>query len=89
MGTVSDLLSLAGAKTKPDAFSPQAPIQPSDDPPAPLDRPETLADVGARIGEDNEVLRNLLIDTTHHLGALDDLKETFNSLRKLWWKELD
>jgi crescentin len=80
MGTVSDLLSLAGAKSKPDAFAPQAPIQPSDDPPAPLDRPVTLADVGARIGEDNEVLRTLLIDTTHHLGALDDLKDTFNRL---------
>jgi len=83
MGTVSDLLSLAGAKSKSDAFPAQTPIQPSAEPPAPLaplDKPLSLADVGARIGEDNEVLRNLLMDTTHHLSALDDLKETFNRL---------
>jgi len=78
MRTVSDLLALAGAKLASDAPSI-----------APDERPingnghhdkATLADVGARIGEDNEALRNLLIDTSHHLGTIDTLKETFGKL---------
>src|SRR5262249_23118759 len=40
----------------------------------------TLADVAARIGEDNETLRNLLIDTGHHINALEELKGTFEKL---------
>jgi chromosome segregation ATPase len=39
-----------------------------------------LESIGGRIGEDNEVLRNLLIDTGHQFNALDDLKETFGKL---------
>jgi crescentin len=87
MGTVSDLLSLAGAKSKSDAFptptANQPSVQPSLEPNAapPANREKaTLADVGARIGEDNEVLRNLLIDTSNHLNAFDDLKESFGKL---------
>jgi chromosome segregation ATPase len=80
MGTISDLLSLAGAKSKSDALEAQAPIQPSDDPSAYGDKPASPADVGARIGGENEALRNLLLDTTHHLGAVDDLKESFSKL---------
>src|SRR5437868_1722066 len=40
----------------------------------------TFADIGARVGEDNETLRNLLIDTDRRIGALDDLKEAFRNL---------
>ena len=40
----------------------------------------TLADIGTRVGEDNETLRNLLIDTDRRIGALDDLKVAFRSL---------
>src|SRR5262249_56521827 len=40
----------------------------------------TLADIGARVGEENEALRNLLIDTDHRIGALDDLKDAFRNL---------
>lgn len=84
MGTVSDLLSLAGAKSKSEAF----PLQPANQPVSisqPMERPAaaektTLADVGARLGEDNEALRNLLIDTSHQLGAFDDLKASFSKL---------
>lgn len=43
-------------------------------------KPPTFADLGARIGEDNETLRNLLIDTGHHMSALDELKGTFEKL---------
>jgi crescentin len=39
-----------------------------------------FADVGARIGEENEVLRNLLVDTSHQFAAIDDLKKSFNGL---------
>src|SRR5215510_14609625 len=45
------------------------------------DRSEpTLADIGARVGEENEALRNLLIDTDRRIGALDDLKDAFRNL---------
>src|SRR5207302_10210448 len=30
--------------------------------------------------EDNQALRNLLIDTSHQLSTIDDLKETFGKL---------
>ena len=82
MGTVSDLLSLAGGKAKPEAFPPQTNEQPSVAPPPPPSHSEraTFADIGSRIGEDNEVLRNLLIDTSHQLTAFDDLKDSFTRL---------
>ncbi len=40
----------------------------------------TFADIGARVGENNETLRNLLIDTDRRIGALDDLKAAFRGL---------
>lgn len=76
MRTVSDLLALAGAKLAADAPS----LAPDDRPDGSVREKSTLADVGARIGEDNEALRNLLIDTSHHLGTIDTLKETFGKL---------
>jgi chromosome segregation ATPase len=39
-----------------------------------------LADIGERIGGENETLRNLLIDTGLQFRALDELKETFLKL---------
>ena len=79
MGTVSDLLGLASAKSTPDASPAIVPEQRSADHPANRDK-KTFADLGARIGEDNETLRNLLIDTSHQLATIDDLKETFGKL---------
>ena len=79
MGTVSDLLGLAGAKSMPDASLAIVPELRSADHPANRDK-MTFADLGARIGEDNEALRNLLIDTSHQLSTIDDLKETFGKL---------
>ena len=40
----------------------------------------TFTDIGTRVGEDNETLRNLLIDTDRRIGTLDDLKAAFRSL---------
>jgi len=41
---------------------------------------ENLSDVGSRMGEENEVLRNLLTDTGRKISELDDLKEAFDKL---------
>jgi len=79
MGTVSDLRGFAGAKSTPDASPAPAPEQKSADQTANRDK-MTFADLGARIGEDNEALRNLLIDTSHQLSTIDDLKDTFGKL---------
>ena len=77
MGTVS-VLGLAGAKSTPDT-APAAPENESADQPANRDQ-TAFADLGARIGEDNETLRSLLIDTGHQLNTIDDLKKTFGKL---------
>ena len=79
MGTVSDLLGLASAKSTTDASPALVPEQKSTDQSASRDK-MTFADLGARIGEDNEALRNLLIDTSHQLATIDDLKDTFGKL---------
>ena len=41
---------------------------------------ESLSDAGSRMGEENEVLRNLLTDTGRKISELDDLKEAFDKL---------
>ena len=40
----------------------------------------SLADIGARVGQDNEALRNLLIDTDRRINAIDDAKNAFRKL---------
>ncbi len=42
--------------------------------------PETPSDVGSRIGEENEALRNLLFDTGRKINELDDLKIAFEKI---------
>src|SRR6476646_10052970 len=44
---------------------------------------ESLSDVGSRIGEENEVLRNLLTDTGRKINELEDLKTPLTSLSRL------
>ena len=41
---------------------------------------EHFSDVGSRMGEENEVLRNLLTDTSRKIGELDELKEAFDKI---------
>lgn len=77
MRTVSDLFSRGGAKLAPELASDTE--QRNADSPANCNK-ATFADAGARIGEDNEALRNLLIDTSHQFSAIDDLKATFSKL---------
>jgi len=61
------------------AFAVPTPAKPG---PPGIEEPSepTLADIGARVGEENEALRNLLIDTDRRIGALDDLKDAFRNL---------
>ena len=79
MGTVSELLALAGAKLNSHPSPELATDQPDTNLPADSNK-TTFAEVGARIGVDNEVLRNLLIDTSHQLDTIDNLKDTFGKL---------
>ena len=78
MRTVSNFLSRAGATSKSETSPGPADRQQSIDPPE--DHGNAFAAIGTRIGEDNEALRNLLIDTGHQFSAVDDLKETIGKL---------
>jgi crescentin len=42
--------------------------------------PDTFSDVGSRIGEENEALRNLLFDTGRKINELDELKSAFDKI---------
>src|SRR5262245_36626794 len=77
MRTISDFLARKGVASTSFPSSASAKILPS----GAEERSEpTFADIGAPVGEDNETLRNLLIDTDRRIGALDDLKEAFRNL---------
>src|SRR5882757_3967368 len=41
---------------------------------------ENFSDIGSRMGEENEALRNLLTDTGRKIGELDELKQAFDRL---------
>jgi crescentin len=41
---------------------------------------ESYSDTGARMGEENEALRNLLFDTGRKIGELDELKAAFDKI---------
>lgn len=79
MRRVTDFLSRSGVSSTPETLAaltdkPQGASHPDDSGTSPF------VHVGERIGEDNEALRHLLIDTGLQFGALDALKETFSKL---------
>jgi chromosome segregation ATPase len=78
MRTVSSFLSRAAVTSISETFPVPAVRQQSAS--RSEDHGKALESIGERIGEDNEVLRNLLIDTGHQFNALDDLKETLGKL---------
>jgi len=78
MGTISDFLGRKGVASGPLPVPP-SPNQRGTDSTAQHDE-RTFADLGARIGEGNEALRNLLIDTDRRITALDDVKDAFRNL---------
>jgi crescentin len=76
MGTISDFLGRRGVTSAPLLVTPSPQQQNTD---IAANEP-TFADLGARLGEDNEALRNLLIDTGRRITALDDVKDAFQNL---------
>src|SRR5262245_21969679 len=79
MRTITHFLARKGVASTSAAFAVPTPAKPGS-PAAEQPSEPTLADIGARVGEKNETLRNLLIDTDRRIGALDDLKEAFRNL---------
>jgi crescentin len=78
MSKLSDLFGRKGAGTGPDKASQVAPKNAAATrEPQP---PETYSDVGSRIGEENEALRNLLVDAGRKIGELDELKSAFDKI---------
>jgi hypothetical protein len=76
MGTISDFLGRKGVTTAPPPVPPSPQQQNTN---IAVNEP-TFADLGARLGEGNEALRNLLIDTDRRITALDDVKDAFRNL---------
>src|SRR5712692_2633253 len=79
MRRVSDFLARKGVASKFEGVPVLAFGKPSPNATEGDGKP-TFAEIGARIGEDNEALRNLLIDTGYQINALDVLKDTFGKL---------
>src|SRR5262247_4623778 len=79
MRTITHFLARKGGASTSAAFAVPTPARPGS-PAAEQPSEPTLADIGARVGEENETLRNLLIDTDRRIGALDDLKDAFRNL---------
>jgi hypothetical protein len=79
MRTITHFLARKGVASTSAAFAVPTPAKPGS-PAAEEPSEPTLADIGARVGEENEALRNLLIDTDRRIGALDDLKDAFRNL---------
>src|SRR5258707_13616933 len=79
MRTITHFLARKGVASTSAAFAVPTPAKPGS-PIAEEPSEPTLADIGARVGEENETLRNLLIDTDRRIGALDDLKDAFRNL---------
>src|SRR6516162_8725095 len=79
MRTITHFLARKGVASTSTAFAVPTPAK-LGSPTAEEPSEPTLADIGARVGEENEALRNLLIDTDRRIGALDDLKDAFRNL---------
>jgi crescentin len=75
MSKLSDLFGRKGGSPGADRIPP-APARPAQREPA----PEAASDVGSRIGEENEALRNLLFDTGRKINELDELKSAFDKI---------
>ena len=75
------MISGFGARKAPASEQSAASASADPDGTVPQTRSElSLADIGARLGEDNETLRNLLIDTEHRIGAIGDVQKAFRGL---------
>ncbi len=79
MSTLSKIFDRFQTKTSDEEFGELSPGIAMD---AEIDQPasEGWADLGTRVGGDNEALRNLLIDVGRRIDALDDLRDIFGEL---------
>src|ERR1044071_4289192 len=76
MSKLSDLFGRKGGQSGADKI-PAATARPNPREQAP---PEIPSDIGSRIGEENEALRNLLFDTGRKINELDELKSAFDKI---------
>lgn len=76
MAKLSDLFGRKVGTAEPDAFTGR-PRNGNGNGHIAIENP---SDVGSRIGEENEVLRNLLTDTGRKINELEDLKDAFDKL---------
>jgi crescentin len=76
MSKLSDLFGRKGGQPGADKI-PAAKARPDQHEKAPS---EAVADVGSRMGEENEALRNLLFDTGRKINELDELKSAFDKI---------
>ena len=76
MSKLSDLFGRKGGQPGADKIPP-ATTRPDQREHA---APEAASDVGSRIGEENEALRNLLFDTGRKINELDELKSAFDKI---------
>src|SRR5215469_16107682 len=79
MRKVSDFLSRGSVPSSSETVTVLPSKQPATQRPEETER-SPFARIGDRIGEDNEALRNLLVDTGLQFSALDELKATFSKL---------
>src|SRR6478672_3780556 len=75
---ISSFFSRASREPNSVSTRTEVPLQRLDDPQVGTNVAQT--DAGARVGAENETVRALLIELTHHLGAADDLKQSFHNL---------
>ncbi len=81
MAKLSELFGRKANDGSNTSASRPGPAGPNDDtPPKQAQNFETFSDIGSRMGEENEALRNLLNDTARKISELDELKETFYRL---------
>ena len=78
MSTFTDLIGRKGIAVLGKKFPSLVPGKGADG--DDLSAAESWAEIGSRIGGDNEVLRNLLVNIGHRIGALDDLQKAFNKI---------
>lgn len=83
MAKLSDLFGRKGGAAGPDTVAPYGTTPGNGNGNRTRGEPislENYSDVGSRMGEENEVLRNLLSDTGRKINELDDLKQAFDKL---------
>ena len=77
MAKFTDLFGRKGGE--PGAYPPRMPVRRGNGDGDHINV-ENFSDVGSRMGEENEVLRNLLSDTGRKIGELDELKDAFDKI---------